>query len=39
MVEAFEVMILSILSGALKCQWHLSYAQEASITTVSVCII
>ncbi|XP_065892911.1 putative transporter svop-1 [Dysidea avara] len=34
MVEAFEVMILSILSGALKCQWKLSYAQEASITTV-----
>ncbi|XP_065920567.1 putative transporter svop-1 [Dysidea avara] len=33
-VEAFEVMILSILSGALKCQWNLDYAQEATITMV-----
>lgn len=33
-VEALEVMILSILSAILKCEWELSYAEEALITTV-----
>ena len=35
MVEAFEVMILAILSVAVKCEWNLSYAEEATISTVS----
>jgi len=35
-VEAFEVMILSILSATLKCEWNLSYTEEALITTVIV---
>lgn len=34
LVEAFEVMILSILSTVLKCEWNLSYFQEATITMV-----
>ena len=33
-VEPFEVMILAILSAALKCQWKLDYGEEATITTV-----
>ncbi|XP_065892907.1 synaptic vesicle 2-related protein-like isoform X2 [Dysidea avara] len=33
-VEAFEVMILSILSAAVKCDWDLSSVEEATITTV-----
>lgn len=36
LVEAFEVMILSILSAALKCDWNLDDFQMASITTVSM---
>ncbi|XP_065920283.1 putative transporter svop-1 isoform X2 [Dysidea avara] len=31
-VEPFEVMILAILSAALKCEWDLDYAEEATIT-------
>ena len=34
MVEALEVMILSILSAAVKCDWNLSSVEEATITTV-----
>ena len=32
--DAMELMILSILSPALKCQWDLSGAEEATITAV-----
>lgn len=32
--DAMEVMILSILSPAVKCQWDLSSAEEAVITSV-----
>ena len=38
LVEALEVMILSILSAALKCEWNLSSVQEATITTVTILI-
>ena len=38
LVEALEVMILSILSAALKCEWNLSSVQEAAITTVTILI-
>jgi len=34
-VEAFEMMIVTILSAAVKCQWDLRPYQEALITTVS----
>ena len=33
-VEAFEVMLLAILSAVLKCEWGLSSYQEAAITSV-----
>ena len=33
-VEAFEVMLLAILSAVLKCEWGLSTYQEAAITSV-----
>ena len=36
LTEAFEVMILAILSAALTCEWNLSSVQEASITTVTI---
>ena len=32
--DAMEVMILSILSPAVKCQWDLSSAEEAIITSI-----
>ena len=35
LVEAFEVMILSVLSAALKCDWDLDEVQMATITTVT----
>ena len=38
LVEAFEVMILAILSDAVTCEWDLSSVQEASITTVMIMI-
>ena len=34
LVEALEVMILSILSAAVKCEWDLSSVQEDTLTTV-----
>ena len=33
-VEAFEIMLLAILSTALKCEWGLSSYQEAALTSV-----
>ena len=38
LVEALEVMILAILSAALKCEWDLSSVEEATITMVTTCI-
>ncbi|XP_055958029.1 synaptic vesicle 2-related protein isoform X1 [Patella vulgata] len=37
MADAMEMMILSILSPALHCEWQLKGIQEASITTVVFC--
>ena len=34
-VEAFEVMLLSILSSAVKCEWDLEDFEEALITMVT----
>ena len=34
MADAMELMVLSILSSAVKCQWSLSNAEEALITSV-----
>lgn len=34
-VEAFEILILSVLSASLKCEWGLSSVEEASLTSVS----
>lgn len=34
MADAMEMMILSILSPALHCDWWLNSWQQASITTV-----
>ena len=34
-VEALEIMVLAILSAAVKCEWDLSSVQEAAITTVA----
>ena len=34
-VEALEIMVLAILSAAVKCEWDLSSVQEAAITTVT----
>ena len=39
LVEAFEMMILSVLSAALKCDWDLDEVQMATITTVTSYII
>ena len=38
LVEALEVMILAILSAALKCEWDLSSVEEATITMVTTCV-
>jgi len=37
MADAMEMMILSILSPALKCDWWLESWQQALITTVRLC--
>ena len=34
LADAIELMLLSVLSPALKCQWNLSSSEEASITSV-----
>ncbi|KAA3680164.1 uncharacterized protein DEA37_0004324 [Paragonimus westermani] len=34
--DAMEMLLLSILGPALRCQWHLSSQQIAAITTVSL---
>lgn len=34
MADAMELMILSIISPQLRCEWHLYTWQEALITTV-----
>ena len=39
MVEAFEVMILAILSSAVKCEWNLEDFEEAMITMVSASVL
>ena len=39
LVEAFEVMILAVLSAALKCDWNLDEVQMATITTVAALIM
>ena len=39
LVEAFEVMILAVLSAALKCDWGLDEIQMATITTVAALIM
>ena len=31
--DAMEMMILSILSPALHCHWHISQVQQANLTT------
>lgn len=36
MADAMEMMILSILSPALKCEWDLTGWQQALVTTVSL---
>ena len=37
MADAMEMMILSILTTALHCEWQLAPFQQALTTTVSVC--
>ena len=32
--DAMEMMILSILSPALHCHWHITQVQQATLTTV-----
>ena len=34
LADAMELMLLSILSPAVKCQWGLSSGEEAAITSV-----
>ena len=34
--DAVELMLLSVLSPSVKCQWGLSTAEQALITTVSI---
>lgn len=34
LADAIELMLLSVLSPALKCQWNLSSSEEASITSI-----
>lgn len=36
LADAMELMLLSVLGPAVKCQWQLSTAEEAAITSVSV---
>ena len=36
LADAMELMLLSILSPAVKCQWGLSSGEEAAITSVFV---
>ena len=36
LADAAEVMLLSVLGPIVKCQWNLSTAEEAIITSVSV---
>ena len=38
MTKSFEVMMLAILPAALKCEWNLSSAEEATITMVTTYI-
>ena len=33
-MEAFEIMLLAILSAVLKCEWGLTSYEEAAITSV-----
>lgn len=37
MADAMEMMILTILSPALKCEWHINNFQQAMITTCVFC--
>ena len=36
MADAMELMLLSVLSPAVKCQWDLESYEEAAITSVGV---
>ena len=36
MVEAFEILLLTMLSAVLKCEWGLTEVEEATLTSVSV---
>lgn len=33
MADAMELMILSVISPALHCEWHISSVEQAMITT------
>ena len=35
LADAMELMLLSVLGPAVKCQWELTTAEEAAITSVS----
>lgn len=35
LADAMELMLLSVLAPAVKCQWSLTTAEEAGITSVS----
>ena len=35
-VEAFEILLLTMLSAVLKCEWGLTEVEEATLTSVSV---
>ena len=35
LADAMELMLLSVLGPAVKCQWELTTAEEAVITSVS----
>ena len=39
LADAMELMLLSVLGPAVKCQWGLSTAEEAAITSVSYLLI
>ena len=36
LADAMELMLLSVLSPAVECQWGLTRAEEATITSVSL---
>ena len=36
LADAMELMLLSVLSPAVECEWGLTRAEEATITSVSL---